>query len=77
MFPHVCASLTGPNGFTGAHDDLGRSLISRPFSVSSSLAMPYEKKTGPRGWPRYNKVVFPPQQLEEKRRPAVGYIFSY
>lgn len=49
-------------------------LMVRSFSVSSPAAMPYEKKMGPASWPRLNKVVYPPQTLEEKRRPAVSLL---
>jgi len=42
----------------------------RNLSLSSALEMPYEAKRGPDRWPRYNTVMFPPQSLEEERRPA-------
>jgi len=46
----------------------------RSISTSNVVEMPFEGRLGPKGWPRYNKIVFPPQKLDEERRPAVGYI---
>lgn len=28
---------------------------------------------GPKKWPAYNKIVFPPQQPDEEPRPAVSF----
>jgi len=42
----------------------------RNITTTSDLAMPFDAHMGPKGWPRYNKKVFPPQAMEEKRRPA-------
>ena len=32
----------------------------------------FEGNLGPKRWPRYNKKLFPPQEPEEERRPAVS-----
>ncbi|ODM96115.1 39S ribosomal protein L22, mitochondrial [Orchesella cincta] len=51
----------------------GGPVVAAPFrsiSTTGMVALPYEKRLGPKGWPRYNSVVFPPQSLDEKRRPA-------
>jgi len=46
----------------------------RNISTSNVVEMPFEGRLGPKHWPRYNKIVFPPQKLDEERRPAVSYI---
>ncbi|CAL8115286.1 unnamed protein product [Orchesella dallaii] len=43
---------------------------SRSISSSNGLCMPFEANPNPKGWPRYNRKVFDPQDLNEKRRPA-------
>ena len=42
--------------------------------TSASNHMAYEKPTGPRKWPIYNRKIYPPQLPGEDQRPAV--IFS-
>lgn len=49
----------------------------RYLSLSSPVAMPFEKRMGPSAWPRLNKKVYPPQGLEDKRRPSVCFLFPF
>jgi len=51
-------------------DSFARS--SKSISTACSLCMPYEPPVGPRGWPRYNKIVYPPQDIDDPPRPAVS-----
>ncbi|OXA45740.1 39S ribosomal protein L22, mitochondrial [Folsomia candida] len=45
-------------------------LAPRMISTSVPTLMPYEHQRGPKDWPRYNKKIFPPQEIGEKPRPA-------
>ncbi len=47
------------------------------ISTTSSSQMPYEERRGPKDWPRYNKKVFPPQEIDEQPRQAVCIIIIY
>jgi len=62
--------MSGEKGLSEIKGVDGGYQGARMLGLSSALAMPYEKKTGPVRWPMYNKVMFPPQALEEERRPA-------
>jgi len=42
----------------------------RPLSTTSDLCRGYPNTEGPKGWPMYNKQVYPPTELGEKPRPA-------
>ena len=46
------------------------------FHSCTARLAPYEKPAGPVKWPSYNKKIFPPQKVEDERRPEVSFVID-
>lgn len=48
-------------------------ITERLIHTTSVANAGYQKPSGPREWPRYNKQMYPPQTIDEPIRPAVSF----